>query len=79
MKRVIFVLVILFLLATYAPDIFPLAILVLVPLAILLWMLKLKAIPTSSLSKGEMGERIVSLEAESLLDENKYHLLNYLN
>ena len=76
MKKVIYVLVILFLFTIYFPDIIPLLILVLVPLAILLWMLKLIAIPTSSLSKGEMGERIVSLEAESLLDENKYHLLN---
>jgi hypothetical protein len=76
MKKVIFVLVILFLITTYVPDMIPLAIVVLVSLVVLFWILKILATPTSSLSKGEIGERVVSQEAESLLDEDKYHLLN---
>lgn len=68
--------VILFLLAIYVPDILPQAIVVLGPLVILLWMLKIIASLTSSLSKGEMGERIVIMEAESMLNEDKYHLIN---
>jgi len=59
---------------------------VLIPLAILLVILKkIVAILTSSSSegeyegeyeyKGEEGELIVNLEAESLLDKDKYHLL----
>ncbi|MDH5763531.1 MAG: NERD domain-containing protein [Nitrospinota bacterium] len=47
----------------------------LIPLAILVWMLKLIARPAFSTSKGEVGELIVNLEAERLLDKDKYYLL----
>ena len=53
MKKVVLVLVFLLLLVNLIPDYLWL----LIPLFILVWMLKLIAIPSSSSSKGEEGER----------------------
>lgn len=80
MKKVIFVLVFLFLLGNSIPDLLPLAIFVLISLGILVWVLKLVARLTSFSSegeyKGEVGEYIVNQQAKRFLDKDKYHLVN---